>query len=79
MWGIAVMRVLSILVSGVLALMIGITALWCWKTLTIVRADEEVWIDLNTRMPRPMRDWACDQVKARTKAPTPPDGCAGHW
>jgi hypothetical protein len=53
--------------------------LWGWKTLTITRADEEVWVDLNTRMPLALRAWACGQVKARTQAPSAPDGCAGYW
>ncbi|MCX7325757.1 MAG: hypothetical protein NTZ14_15275 [Hyphomicrobiales bacterium] len=47
--------------------------------MTVTRADEEVWVDLNTRMPLPLRDWACGQVKARTQAPSAPDGCAGDW
>ncbi len=72
-------RVLSILFSGILALLVAFTALWGWKTMTVTRADEEVWVDLNTRMPLPLRGWACGQVKARTQAPSAPDGCAGHW
>ncbi len=72
-------RVLAILVSGILALLAVFTGIWGWKTLTIPQPYDEVWIELNTRVPGPLRGWACQHVKARTGAAIPPLGCEGRW
>ena len=37
---------------------------------------QEVGIELNSRMPDPIRQWGCDQLQATFAGALPPYGCA---
>ncbi len=37
---------------------------------------DEIGIELNSRMPLPLRKWGCDQLQANFKRGLPPHGCA---
>ena len=37
---------------------------------------DEIGIDLNSRMPLPIRKWGCDQLQANFKRALPPHGCS---
>ncbi len=71
-------QVLKILVSGLFGLMFAYSGLWAWKTMTIATPTDQVWMELNTRMPLALRAWACEQVQTRTQTATPPEGCPGR-
>lgn len=48
-------------------------------------SDLEIWIDINRRLPDPMRKWGCETLMAREKAVTgsaslrAPYGCAANF
>jgi len=48
---------------------------WIYVTNTSDPLDE-VGIELNSRMPEPLRKWGCAQLKANFHAQLPPYGCA---
>jgi hypothetical protein len=53
---------------------------WLYATYTIASANDEIWIEVNSRMPDPLRKWACAEVNGRVggsaKAPI---GCIDAW
>lgn len=37
---------------------------------------QEVGIELNSRLPEPMRKWGCDKLRSNFKGAVPPYGCS---
>ncbi|WP_312795786.1 hypothetical protein [Tianweitania sp.] len=68
-------RVLPILI----AIVIAITATLGWRFYAYATNTEspydEVGIELNSRAPRPLNDWACGRLKANFPNAVPPYGC----
>jgi hypothetical protein len=53
-----------------------------WIYASYVTAPEApYWAEINTYMPKPMRQWSCAQTKARAggQQATPPTSCEGYW
>jgi hypothetical protein len=52
----------------------------CGKWYFYVTSDgnvyDEIGIQLNSRMPLPLRKWGCDQLQARFPQSLPPYGCS---
>ena len=68
--------VVSIPLAALLAFLI--VAGWDWYAYaTTGEPYDEVGIELNSRMPGPMRRWACGRIKARHPGTLPPYGCQG--
>lgn len=68
-----------------LALMLVLVAVmlggyWVFLTKTLDQPYDEIWIGLNSRLPEPLRAWACGDMAARLgPATVPPYGCEGLW
>ncbi|MEO8531516.1 MAG: hypothetical protein ABI459_09845 [Deltaproteobacteria bacterium] len=84
-------KILAVLAVGVVAVVAMVGGTW-YKTTALEEIDPkgglysmaglELWIDLNARMPTPLRVWACDTLLEREKIATgstnrvrPPYGC----
>ena len=75
-----VKRKIPLVISIPLAALIAfvIVAGWDWYAYaTAGEPYDEVGIELNSRMPDPMRRWACERIKARHPGTLPPHGCQG--
>ncbi len=70
------------LLSIVLVIVIAsaVTLGWRWYSY-VSNTDspyDEVGIELNSRMPLPLRKWGCDRLKATFGAVLPPYGCSAE-
>ncbi len=69
--------------AQVLPVVVGITlaglAVPCWKWYQWATAGEtpydSIGIDMNSFMPAPLHDWACDRIAQRFPRSIPPYGC----
>jgi hypothetical protein len=53
---------------------------WLYATYTIASANDEIWVQVNSRMPDPLRKWACGEVSGRIgRGAQAPSGCADAW
>ena len=69
------MGLIRTLLGIVVLLAIIVVGYWVYATYTIASANDEIWVEVNSRMPDPLRKWACNEVKTRLKAPQNPTGC----
>lgn len=67
------LAVLLVAAASVVAIIGG--RWWIYVTNTSDPLDE-VGIELNSRMPEPLRKWGCAQLKANFRDRLPPYGCA---
>jgi hypothetical protein len=69
------------LLGLVVLLAIIVVGYWLYATYTIGSANDEMWVEVNSRMPDPMRKWACAEVKNRIggTAAQAPTGCVDAW
>jgi hypothetical protein len=63
------------LLGLVVLVAIIVVGYWLYATYTIASANEQMWVEVNRRMPDPMRKWACNEVKTRLNTPGEPVGC----
>lgn len=73
----AIRTLLGIIV--LLAIIIG--GYWVFATYTITSPNDQMWIEVNSRLPEPARRWSCTEVKNRVggTAAQAPLGCEGLW
>jgi hypothetical protein len=75
------------LVMGLIKTLLGIVILvaiivfgyWLYATYTIAAADDEMWVQVNSRMPEPLRKWSCKEVNGRIGGSDAPTGCSDVW
>jgi hypothetical protein len=63
------------LLGIVVLLAIIVVGYWLYATYTIASANDETWVQVNSRMPEPLRKWSCNEVKNRLQTPGEPTGC----
>jgi hypothetical protein len=63
------------LLGIVVLLAIIVFGYWLYATYTIASANDEMWVEVNSRMPDPLRKWSCNEVKNRLGTPQEPTGC----
>ena len=73
------MRLIGSLLAMAIGVLILLAAYWVFLSYTIDQPYHEIWIDLNSRLPEPMRAWSCHTVFARVSAGIAPYGCDGLW
>lgn len=69
------MGLIRTLLGIVVLLAIIVVGYWVYATYTIASANDEIWVEVNSRMPEPLRKWACNEVKTRLNTPDNPVGC----
>lgn len=68
----------SVLVLS-LAILVALAGVLGWRWYAYATAGEpyeEVGIELNSRMPGPLRRWTCARVRERHPGTLPPYGCS---
>lgn len=73
------MGVIKTLLGIVIVLAIIVFGYWLYATYTIASADDEMWVEVNSHMPNPLRKWACTEVNGRIATPDAPQGCSDVW
>ena len=73
------MGVIKTLLGIVILLAIIVFGYWLYATYTIASADDEIWVEVNSRLPDPLRKWSCAEVKTRIGTPDAPVGCTDAW
>ena len=67
------------LLGIVVLLAIIVFGYWLYATYTIATANDNMWVEVNSHMPDPLRKWACTEVKTRLNTPDAPTGCGDAW
>ena len=67
------------LLGIVVLLAIIIVGYWLYATYTIANANDEIWVTVNSKMPDPLRKWACAEAKKRLSTSPAPIGCSDAW
>jgi hypothetical protein len=74
------MGFLKTLLGIVILVAIIVFGYWLYATYTIASANDEIWVQVNSRMPDPLRKWACGEVNGRIGASAQaPVGCTDSW
>ena len=74
------MGFIKTLLGIVILMAIIVFGYWLYATYTIASADDEIWVEVNSRMPDPLRKWACGEVSGRIgSSAQAPIGCADAW
>jgi hypothetical protein len=73
------MGVIRNLLGLILLLAIIVVGYWLYATYSITNANDRMWVEVNSRLPEPMRRWSCAEVKARVGGTAAPTGCEGLW
>jgi hypothetical protein len=69
-------RLLRLVLIVVVALTVVIGGFWYRYVSNTESPYDEVGIELNSRMPEPIRKWGCDKLQATFAGALPPYGCA---
>jgi hypothetical protein len=56
------------LLGIVVLLAIIVFGYWLYATYTIASANDEMWVEVNSRMPDPLRKWKSRTVSARRRS-----------
>jgi hypothetical protein len=75
-WGNHMFRLLRlvVLMAVVVAAVLGVY--WYGYVTNSESPYQEIGIELNSRMPDPIRKWGCDKLQAKFAGALPPYGCA---
>lgn len=73
------MGLIKTLLGIVILVAIIVFGYWLYATYTIAAADDEMWVEVNSRMPDPLRKWSCNEVNGRIAAAEAPTGCEDAW
>ncbi len=73
------MGFIKTLLGIVILVAIIVFGYWLYATYTIASADDEIWVQVNSNMPDPLRKWACAEVNTRITASDAPMGCTDVW
>lgn len=74
------MGVIKTLLGIVILVAIIVFGYWLYATYTIASANDQIWVEVNSRMPDPLRKWACGEVNGRIgKTEQAPTGCVDAW
>jgi len=75
------MSVIRTLLGIVVLLAMIVVGYWLYATYTVASANDAMWIEVNSRMPDPLRKWSCAEVRARVggSASAAPVGCLDAW
>lgn len=68
-------KLISVLIGVVVAVVVVFGFTWYRYVTNTSSPYDEVGIELNSRMPAPLRDWGCAQLKAHFAGALPPYGC----
>lgn len=74
--GKAARTVLVTIVTMAVVLIVVLGGFWLRYVLNTESPYDEVGIELNSRMPLPLRQWGCDKLKANFAGAIPPYGCS---
>lgn len=69
-------KVAVIAASALFSLAVVIGGFWLNYVYRTATPYDEIGIELNSRMPRPLREWACRRLQERHGRVIPPYGCA---
>ena len=69
-------KVFSLLIAVLAGFVIVIGGRWYTYITNTTSPYEEVGIELNSRMPLPLRAWGCGKLHANFPKSLPPYGCA---
>ncbi len=69
-------KLLTVLLVAVVAVVGIIGGRWLLYVTNTSDPLDEVGIELNSRMPEPLRKWGCAQLKTNFENRLPPFGCA---
>ena len=69
-------KLLMVLLVAVVAVVGVIGGRWLLYVTNTNDPLDEVGIELNSRMPQPLRQWGCTQLKSNFENRLPPYGCA---
>ncbi len=69
-------KLLTVLLVAVMAVIGVIGGRWLLYVTNTSDPLDEVGIELNSRMPEPLRQWGCSQLKANFADRLPPYGCS---
>lgn len=69
------MRILGFLLTIVVAITVTCGYRWYSYVTNTESPYDEIGIELNSRMPLPIRKWACDKLHANFTNAIPPYGC----
>ncbi|OBZ95975.1 hypothetical protein ADU59_06175 [Pararhizobium polonicum] len=77
-------KLLTVLLVAIIAVAVVIGGRWLLYVTNTSDPLDEVGIELNLRMPKPLRQWGCAQLKANFADRLPPYGCtaadgSGDW
>lgn len=77
------------LLGMIFGLIVAVAGLFAYKSYTIATPYDDLWVGMNSRMPSPVRAWACQTVeqrlikqgdaKAKAAFKSPPKGCEALW
>ncbi|KGM30166.1 hypothetical protein [Inquilinus limosus] len=68
-------KLFSVLIGVVVAVVVVFGFTWYRYVTNTSSPYDEVGIELNSRMPAPLRDWGCARLKAHFAGALPPYGC----
>lgn len=69
-------KFLRLFLTLVLALTVVVGGFWYRYVSNTESPYQEVGIELNSRMPDPIRKWGCDKLRSNFGGAIPPYGCA---
>ena len=69
-------RLLRLVVILVVVFAVVIGSFWSKYVSNTESPYDEIGIELNSRMPDPIRKWGCDKLQATFAGALPPYGCA---
>ena len=71
-------KLLSVVLVVVVALVATLGWQWYGYVNNATSPSDELGIELNSRMPLPLRKWGCDRLKETFGAVLPPHGCGAE-
>ena len=69
-------KLLRLAVIVVLVFVVVLGGFWYRYVTNTESPYQEVGIELNSRMPEPIRKWGCDKLRSNFSSAVPPYGCS---
>ncbi|AYD00082.1 hypothetical protein [Neorhizobium sp. NCHU2750] len=70
------MRGLKVLLGGILLVIVAGLGYWAWYVTTAPSQFDQIGMQINNILPKPMNDWGCGELKKRFGNDRAPYGCA---
>ncbi|MGO4128305.1 hypothetical protein AB4Z01_28190 [Inquilinus sp. YAF38] len=68
-------KLFSVLIGIIIAVVVVFGFTWYRYVTNTDSPYDEIGIELNSRLPAPLRDWGCARLKANFARALPPYGC----